>query len=67
MRFISKYNTYEKNYGIIYVWMGTSAKDYSVVAECHMKMYIYKFPIYKFTYHIYQPLCSGRIWHKVNF
>ena len=18
-------------------------------------------------YHIYQPLCSGRIWHKVNF
>ena len=21
----------------------------------------------EFEYYIYQPLCSGRIWHKVNF
>ena len=34
----------------------------------HKYIYIYIYIyIYVYIYHIYQPLRSGRIWHKVNF
>ena len=29
--------------------------------------YLYWIAMFDNIYPIYQPLCSGRIWHKVNF